>query len=343
MIIIALDLLQVFSYNHPLDQYSDNYYKQYMLKLEGPVTQDKISFINSEQKKFDEINRKLEQLQNDYLNGKIDEDTYVGTDIAYQNKLAPQEAFDRVKERYNYLTDMKKKTGKSLAFVYDTGFRYLLGLECDSANLENALKMLLALIGFSALMFSMEESSGAVRLIRTCYKGRKNTVNSKLLICLSLVLPVLAISYPPDIINICRAYGIYGLYYPAASIPEFESLTNINLLTCLILFYLMQVLAAVTAVFVILLLSSIVKSSAAAILLPLGIVSGPVILHLLGIDAAYVISLVPIFNGMPLIDANVLSVVQIAVLILIDCLAFVIIRCRYSNVKNKFPLLKFST
>ena len=123
------------AYNPIKENFNDingAYYKQYMLKLEGIVNEEKLAFIRDEDNRFVEL---LDEYTSKQSQGMSD--FYLM--MEYQELLAPHQAFNKVKVHAEYLKGLKKGQ-----FLYDTGYKLLTGHE--NAGKQDILLSLIAVV-----------------------------------------------------------------------------------------------------------------------------------------------------------------------------------------------------
>lgn len=259
------------------------YYKQYMLKLEGELTPEKEQFLTNEQRKFEQAQSDMQQ---EFANGNV------FAAMKYQNILAPQTAFERVREHTEYL-----KTTDSGEFVYDSGYKLLTGdVSAGNKDATLALTALVMLICTLTYVYSIEYKTGAAVLLRTSPRGRGTIFVRKFLIGLIIVTVIYALTYAPYFYNVLHAYGTRQL---SASACSMEHLTgwDISILAYLVLISVLRYLGLIASMLLIFFISSKAKSFISSLLIETGILIVPIVLFLLGITFFRWIGLTPLILG----------------------------------------------
>ncbi len=263
------------------------YYKLYMLRLEGSINEEKLNFIKTEDKRFDDLleeyHSKLAQGGNNY---------YLIAD--YQELLAPRNAFEEVKAHAEYLKGLKNGQ-----FLYDTGYKLLTGDEnAGNQDILLGLVAMVMLVACLTYVYSIEYQSGVSVLMKTSYKGRGRTFALKLTISAFVTTLVYAGTYLPVFYNVFHAYGIRCIHAPAKSmehlsvIPEF--ITIQGYLTMVSVMRYIGLLLAILAIFYI---SAKLKSFISALLACTGIFVLPLLLALIGVPGSQYVLLNPLLIG----------------------------------------------
>lgn len=338
--LIAVQGYALFHYSSSLSE-DDVYYRGYMLKLAGPVTQQKVDFLKQEKARFDKLDAAQATLSQQYAEGKLTlaEFMRMSQSLAIQSK--GKMAFQQVMERYNYL----KKSKRPLSFVYDGGYYRLLGLDGIDDGLMDALILVIAIIGCFAGVFAIEYKNGAAQLIRAYPKGRGVTARIKMLQCLVTLIPIFVLCYAPDLVGACREYGIVQLSAPAASIPEFSAMPDwMTLLGVLCLFYSARLIAAVCCALIVLALSLYTRSSLATLISSLVLFAGPILLSMLGFPLLDAVTLNALLCGFRFISqSGAVSAVQAVIPVVLAVAAAVLTILRYTKTGSLLKKSKIKT
>ena len=277
LILIAFAVITAVSYSPISESFSsadDVYYKQYMLKFEGEYTAEKQKMIDDEAQKFADTQMKMsEEMANSDGDGIL-------IMMKYQDILAPQYAFDEVKQHAEYL-----QTTEDGQFVYDSGYKLLTGDEtAGNKDLTLGLTAMAMVILCLTYVYAVEYQTGANVLLKTSARGREDTFLCKFGIGVIIVTIIFALTYAPYFYNILSAYGTRGINAPACSI---EALSNfdISIKGYLILISLGRYLALLCAMLIIYFLSAKLKSVISTFLASTVVLILPILLAMLGIGA----------------------------------------------------------
>lgn len=262
----------------------DIYYKQYTVKLEGEVTQEKLEFIEQEDLKF-------QQAEEDMIKAMADGGGIFAM-MEYQKILAPQAAFNTVKSHAEYLSQTEKGE-----FVYDTGYKLLTGDEsAGTKDLQLSLIAVAMLICCITYVYSIEYQTGTSVLLKSSYKGRKHTFLTKIIISIAIVTAIFAITYTPYLYNVLSTYGTKGMSSPAYSLEHLSG-WGISIRGYLILISVFRYVALLLSMFIVFAFSKKLKSFISTILASSAVLILPILLSLLGISIFDYILLNPLLIG----------------------------------------------
>ena len=206
-----------YAYRNP-NTVSDRVYYKHMTELEGPLTEQKLLYIQEKRNEIDQTLAKSDQMQEDFIAGKITQAQYA----AYLEQL------ESVKSEDAHWAIVEQKRDRLLSLseqgwlVYDTGWLKLHNSRAD-------LLLLLAIALFASHAFSMEyrrsgPSDGFASILRATPKGRSKTYFAKLaaVLCVSVGLCVLFSLI--DLLSVATQYALPAANAPLASLPGFESI-----------------------------------------------------------------------------------------------------------------------
>lgn len=195
------------------------YFKNYMARLQGEVTEEKRTYIQEEEKRIEMIEEKISELVIAYEKGEISEGEYKEETAFLSSQIRNRIAFQWVKERLEYLDESGDET---YSFVNDEGWKRLFGFTEEGRRNDyfSALFCILIMgIGISGC-FACDFECGMYRLQRVTVRGRKYLQMKKFLNALVVLLITMVINYVRDIILVIRSYGLPGTQLPARSIPD---------------------------------------------------------------------------------------------------------------------------
>ena len=199
--------------------YSDEVYFEYMTKLEGELTDEKLGFIRNERNEIDSIIRIKEQMQKAYRDETIGFDEYYDYIARYNYAESRDELLRVIEDHAEYLAEADNGGW----FVYDTGWHKLYSGDAD-LFLYTAILLLLAGI-FASEYFSRGEKGGFARILRSTKKGREETFSAKLMSASIMAVTLTLVTSAIDIVSIFRNYEMPALSAPIVSIREFAELS----------------------------------------------------------------------------------------------------------------------
>lgn len=186
-------------------------YKEVITNLEGPVTAEKLNWINEEIGRLNQSVASRTLLKNQYDADEISSEEYLEqlrlTNIAEMDLVHMQQ----ISEQANYLLTL----GDDAVFLYDYGWKNLL---LRDRNIFFFICIILVFAG----IFSDEFSSGFAPLLRTTVFGRRKVTVRKYAITAVSSFILFMIFESIDLITIYRNYGLPKLSAPLACLINFE-------------------------------------------------------------------------------------------------------------------------
>lgn len=213
------------------------YYKLYMHRYEGELTDAKLDSLENESKRLDSCISGMSVLTYKYQKNLMTEMEYSLAFDEHESAALGNTAFRKVETNLQYLISYGKKNQRLPYLVYDNGWKLLLGIgeEGKSESILCLLAATLCVIVTTAGIYSIEYETGMNSLIRTCVYGRKRLRFVKS--CVGFILTAMSgiIIYAPLIYYYQKEYGLNAVLAPAASIQELTSVPySITILDCVI-------------------------------------------------------------------------------------------------------------
>ncbi|NLZ47084.1 MAG: hypothetical protein GX896_10385, partial [Clostridiales bacterium] len=253
---------------------TEAYYKHYMIKYEGALTDEKQSDIDAEAEYFDKLQMDLNKASTE-SNGNN-----YNIFMAYQEELIPFPAFQLLQQHAEYLSGTNKGE-----FVYDSGYKLLTGDQsAGNKDIRLALISMTMLIAGLTYVYSIEYNTGASILLRSSRNGRNKTFATKLIISVFITTAIFILTYAPYFYNVLKAYGTNGILAPANSMDHLANIPDsISIKSYLILISVSRYLIMLVAMIVIFSISKRLKSFISALVLETTVLILPLLLSLLGI------------------------------------------------------------
>jgi hypothetical protein len=220
LILIVFVIIQVHSvYNmrQPYLGWGHSYHREYLLTLQGPLTQEKHDNLLAERQKLDNAVREIERVNQMQWRGEIEwveawEILRPLYDI--QNSMW---GFEEIFDRFVYVRDTRHAR-----FVYDAGYARLFGLSNPDTGLTGGMWLIAVMILTLSGVFPMEYKTGMYKILNASPRGHADTVRLKLLLSAGTMVIAFIIASLPDLIYIGRFFGYGGIGAPLASIPPAE-------------------------------------------------------------------------------------------------------------------------
>jgi hypothetical protein len=303
--------------------------------IEGPLTDEKESFIISEHERYTHAKSELDRLNELMLSGSDADFTAIQTEMQFhQEVMQAMQGFPIVYERYEYVRE-----NPPAEFLYDAGYVRLFGMKDADSGLNAGMRLLLVLILCLCGLFAMEYKTGMYKVLNATSYGSADTVKIKLLLSLSLTFIVFALTSLPELVYIGRFFGFNGLSKPLASVasteigafPAFIGAIPIWSYIAFMLLMRFAVFAGITLI--VSALSMKVKSDSYTALFAAGVLLLPLFLHLFGLELLNPVSLLGLitFNGI-IVSPSVLEAVQAAVFASISILCGLFVTKKFGKV-----------
>ena len=187
------------------------FYQEYMEELNGPLTADKIQYLNAEKNKFEN----LDELKQEVLN-----DPSKSVMLIYiEEMMAKRDAFMKVMDRYQYILDNPNVN----SFVYEEGHHYLLGTkERQDTELFRLFGMVFLIIVLP-LSSCIEYRKNADNLISTTFKGKKHARDARMLVQYIVAILVMFSVYLGNTYVTAKQFGIFGHDLSVTHLQEYTA------------------------------------------------------------------------------------------------------------------------
>ncbi|NLJ19337.1 hypothetical protein [Globicatella sulfidifaciens] len=223
IILLVFTVLQIYlSINSPIDFLTkEQFYRQYMKKLEGEITDDKLQFIADERLKFDELRNELKLFNELYEQGNISSTEFNFKTGEISSQLSTEPAFIQVE---NNLFHLQQLEPENRIFVYDSGFNRLAGLseQGESDDILNSTILVFCIIMLLS-EYATKDYQIKLNQITDAYKyGRERHLKTRLQTGLLGSSIAYMVIYVPHLIKITSAFGIQGLFCNIEHLPRWQ-------------------------------------------------------------------------------------------------------------------------
>ena len=286
LIVIALIILKVYmstSNFTPAKSYSDSVYKEYMITLEGDLTDEKREFITAERNLINTALAQKDAINEQYSNGTINFMEYWDFMEDYNYAYTRNELFTIIENHRDYIDQIAEQKEKDAWFVYDTGWRSLLHNGFDIILYVSILLLFAGI--FSDEYASKSSSGGFAQILRSTKNGRNRTFVSKLVASVLISAVLTIIFNAVDIIFVFKNYNMPALNAPLLSVQSFSSTNGgITLLQYLIVFVLMRLAGNILFALFVFGLSEILKKSVFVMGVAMAVTLFPALFAYFGLD-----------------------------------------------------------
>ena len=268
----------------------DAYYQYYCELLEGEITQETLDFIESETARFDEINKRIDELsQTNPFSSELNQ---------LQKDAAPQMGFIPFSERVSQIKEID-----CAQVFYDTGYKRAFGRNGYDDDMKYALMMVLLCIFLVSPLISGDNRYRMSYVISSTTSGTQSYLRRNFLTASAYGIFASLMWIIPYASSINTYYGSAGLDAPLRSITDFiNSPIDITVGQYVILICALRVIFCAAAALVMLWISSRCRNSTSAILINFAVFVLPIIIYLLGAEFMVYIGFDPLVSVTPLLD-----------------------------------------
>lgn len=263
--------------------------KKYLNIIEGELNNEVITFMEEEEKTFQEAQEKIDWIMAQAEDGTIALQGAEDWATTYEGILLWQPFFDITKERVEYV-----QNHPGTQILYDDGFKQIM---YQSGNPIILLTTLTTLILLFAEYLAMEYQSGIVPVLRAAPRGRQHTINRKIWCAVLINIVIIMIPILTIVIPVSTRYGLSGSWYSIRSIPDFADFPwNIPIIIFLLGHYLSQLLANIVTTLIILALSNRIQRTTGTISMSVAIFLVPIVLSLMKVSLLSRFSFIPFYH-----------------------------------------------
>ena len=219
-ILIILSLfLQYYQYHH-VSVYMDSessIYQSYMQYLQGPLTDEKIKWIEQQQDYFDSLHQQIEKIENN-INLTSQKKQSLKENISM--KLIGENVFNDVKEQYEWI-----QKHPQAEFVYERPYEeYFLS---SSWSLAPSLMLMIFLSLSLYQVINIEYENHVNEVSQITINGNHRILELKIIGCVIIIGIGMSIFYGTPLIFLHSVYGFSSLGASVISIPTFRSLPSV--------------------------------------------------------------------------------------------------------------------
>lgn len=260
------------------DQY---YYNEYMKQLGGPLTEEKITFIEQEMHRLQTTGLESERIKRQHEAGEISFEHYLDAQYELDQLSLKERAFSDIYSQYRYLLTLEQTKDIEGYLVNLISADYL--FKNVNRDQINAMIVVLLLTLYLASSYTIDQRNQVVNLLKTTKRGKKQWFHLVWLYGLAISSILLACIYIPQYVNTWRHYPQIDWQAPIQSLRQFGELDiAITLKQLAILTSITQWLSVVAISLVVLLLSHLLKKFSLTLLAGLVLVLCPTFATWLG-------------------------------------------------------------
>jgi len=287
-------------YFTPITTNEEKIYQNYIENLKGDITQSQYEFIKEEREYINRAMMEFEEARLDFRDGKMDINEFAVYNQRYNYAKSVERPFDRVDERYRYLTSIlnKNENFDNIEYIYDVGaVKYLF-------SFFDIILVLFAIVIFSDI-FSNEYQSGFIMLMSISKYGGNKTFRAKYFFGLITITASYLFFTFIDLFFLFKNFEMSYLNIGIMSIPDFESFgINMSILQYFIIFKIISYIGFTILTLLIISISNIMKHILKAALIIMFLLFVPAFLEYFGVNILNFMNITSILSP-ALINENI--------------------------------------
>jgi hypothetical protein len=199
----------------------DNYYHQYMRRLSGELTGEKIRFIEEEKSRFDQLSLMYAEAERSFAEERITAEQYNERIAELEALAAGQKAFARLYEQYLHLLELEQSRGIRGHLVNEITSDYL--FDNPVRDMWNGMFYMILLLLCLHPLFSIDEKTGMSTVLRCTRNGRFALFAAKHAAGYMAALLLMLLLYAPVYWNVWRWYNPLDWHAPVQSVLLFRN------------------------------------------------------------------------------------------------------------------------
>lgn len=292
---------------------------QYMKILEGKPDKKKDAFLASQQKTYEQLHTKLDEIHERYDAKQISSLQKDQMESAIMSQLYGETFFQQLAAQYHEV-----KLDQRREMITPFGYEQLLFQ--DSMTLVPAILALLFLFMSLSNMQCITYQHAMNKVIYATIKGRSSLLFHKLSISLLCGLIYAVLAFVFDLVLVYQTYGFPSLQASLVSMTQFTHMNaSISIFGFLCISYLIRLFAIETSICILFALSVACRHQLHTLFLLCLIIVIPLLLPLMGIHYLDTISLYPLFQNASYFSSHQTMIVLSSLL----CYLCIAIGCIY--------------
>jgi hypothetical protein len=314
---VLLLIVQGYIFSHKTIHWglTEKVYKYYTEKIAGDVTQEKLDYIDSEEERYEDLQKQADELEEANEKGELSYTDYLKKSEKIYQELQNRDGFEKCRSYVQYIVDSMDKgnsagdesgmsndnatnsSGNRLGFVYDRGWNCLIGDGANSADLLDAIKLSFVVFIVTAFLWFEDYRYRIDGLLETTRNYKKLMVLKGLRTFL-VALITYAIIYVPELVWTYKKVGLAGIKYDVRSLMVMGDLNvNVSILEYMILVNFIRFVGIILLLGMFVLLGMKIKNSRVSIILAIILVAFPLILAYMDVSGFLKYEVVKILAG----------------------------------------------
>lgn len=213
LVLVIAELGAMLLFTKPYDSVLETnrtVYESYLAEVEGPLTEEKRSFLETEMERLNSVHEELEQLKQDYYSGRVTDEVYRETFDLLSAEDAKYTGFSKLYSQYIFVRESVDRS-----FLYTGGWEVLL------ADQAPDYLFLLVLIVLLTPIFCEEYSCRMHEILLTQKRSAKYQVAAKVSVAMSLALALTVLFQLADLVYCAARFGLPNGSFTLQSLYSF--------------------------------------------------------------------------------------------------------------------------
>ena len=213
LVLLIAELGSMLLFTKPYDSVLETnrtVYESYLAEVEGPLTEEKRSFLETEMERLNSVHEELEQLKQDYYSGRVTDEVYRETFDLLSAEDAKYTGFSKLYSQYIFVRESVDRS-----FLYTGGWEVLL------ADQAPDYLFLLVLIVLLTPIFCEEYSCRMHEILLTQKRSAKYQVAAKVSVAMSLALALTVLFQLADLVYCAARFGLSNGSFSLQSLHSF--------------------------------------------------------------------------------------------------------------------------
>ena len=275
----------------------EEYYRMYVTKQQGHITEEKLKYFSEEKKKYEEIMalppEKSGLSEHEILQKK--------NNIQY-----PYGGFMRAYSQAEYVMSNNSALGvNEQELVYETGYERLFGDTFAKNRLIGLMSCVLVAVYSASAVLGMEYDLKVMNLLRSTKQGRIQLLAAKIGVAFGITFVMAALIKLPAIFKIVKAYPLdsWGAKVRSMTFAG-QSALNCTIWEYVFLLILFQMIPLFVIVLVAVTLSALLKDMILTNILGIAIFIGPLIMEWSGLHKIHFLSMNALLDAHQLLQGR---------------------------------------
>lgn len=259
-------------------------YRNYLLRFEGVVTEQKIDEVQNELDRINAIIAQKDQKEADYTQGKLSNSEYFNYLSSYNNAVDDKRVVEKILSDGQRKLKTNQKSDAGLWLVYDTGWQAVFGQSPD--YFCYALILLLTVGVFAGEYSDRSGGFGFSQILRTCCRGRARTWLAKFGMSVSVSATLTLICVGTDVLILRNNYKLPAHTAPLGSLSNFSGAEGMSIGQYLVFYIAARVAVSILLALFVTALSQLTRRTLVTVTVTAGVTLLPAMLTVFGVTRA---------------------------------------------------------